>query len=183
MDGATPSSASGSPVDEFASCHEGVLAQLHTLRELPTLLEPAARARNISAKSLVFFREVILEHHGQEESELFPAVLASARAGEERDQVQAITKRLSQEHRAIETEWAALEPQLKRVAKGQDTTLDGGRLDDLVQRYMDHASYEEQVFLPLAKTVLGRNSDHMAALGLSLHLRHSTALKRFGARL
>lgn len=183
MDEATPVSTTGSPVDEFASCHEGVLAQLRTLRELRALLEPAARARNIAAKSLVFFREVIREHHEQEESELFPAVLASAREGGERAQVQAITARLSDEHRGIETDWAALEPQLKRVAKGQDTTLDGERLDDLVQRYIEHASYEEQVFLPLAKTVLGRNSDHMAALGLSLHLRHSTALKRFGARL
>jgi hypothetical protein len=31
---------------------------------------------------------------------------------------------------------------------------------------------EEQAFLPLAQKVLGRNGNHMAALGLSLDMRH-----------
>ncbi|MEY2688035.1 MAG: hypothetical protein RL375_2233, partial [Pseudomonadota bacterium] len=30
-------------------------------------------------------------------------------------------------------------------------------------------------FLPLSQTILGRNGDHMAALGLSLHTRHAMA--------
>jgi hypothetical protein len=42
----------------------------------------------------------------------------------------------------------------------------------MVQRYQAHAQLEEQAFLPLAQTVLGRNGNHMAALGLSLHMRH-----------
>ena len=28
-------------------------------------------------------------------------------------------------------------------------------------------------FLPLAERILGRNGNHMAALGLALHLRHA----------
>ena len=45
-------------------------------------------------------------------------------------------------------------------------------LQAMVQRYQAHAKLEEQVFLPLAQTILGRNGNHMAALGLSLHMRH-----------
>jgi hypothetical protein len=42
----------------------------------------------------------------------------------------------------------------------------------LIQRYKKHAQEEEAVFLPLAEKILSRNSNHMAALGLSLHMRH-----------
>jgi hypothetical protein len=43
----------------------------------------------------------------------------------------------------------------------------------------------EQIFLPLCKTILGRNGDHMAALGLSLHMRHvlPQVLQRFASAL
>ena len=43
----------------------------------------------------------------------------------------------------------------------------------LLERYASHASYEEQEFLPLAQEILGRSSSDMAALGISLHLRHA----------
>ena len=43
----------------------------------------------------------------------------------------------------------------------------------LVTAYAAHAGYEEKEFLPLSQTILGRNSNHMAALGLSLHMRHT----------
>jgi hypothetical protein len=43
----------------------------------------------------------------------------------------------------------------------------------LVTRYRAHAQYEESEFLPLSQTILSRNSNHMAALGMSLHMRHA----------
>jgi hypothetical protein len=61
---------------------------------------------------------------------------------------------------------------LKKVAKGQDHQLNTAALNDLVATYQAHASMEEEEFLPLSEEILGRNSNHMAALGLSLHLRH-----------
>ena len=39
--------------------------------------------------------------------------------------------------------------------------------------YAAHAGFEESRFLPLAQDILGRDDNHMAALGLSLHLRHA----------
>lgn len=37
-----------------------------------------------------------------------------------------------------------------------------------------HANFEEQRFLPLAETILSRNGNHMAALGLSIDLRQAS---------
>ena len=142
-------------------------------RTLTALLEPAARARQIAEQSLEFFREAIFEHHLEEERELFPAVLASAQPGDELEKVKAMVKRLTEEHRMIEALWKRLEKGLKPVAKGHSTDLDVAEVHRLVEEYTAHARFEEAEFLPLSEIILGRNSNHMAALGLSLHMRHA----------
>ncbi len=161
------------PIQDFSQCHVGIVKKLDMLGELPALLEPAARAREIAEKAVDFFREAIFEHHLDEERELFPAVLASAEPGTERDRVQGIVKRLTDEHRELEGVWKHLEPGLKKVAKGQGSEVDVGAIQRLVTHYQAHARYEETEFLPLSQTILGRNANHMAALGLSLHMRHT----------
>lgn len=160
------------PLTTFANCHVGILKRLQSLDALPALLASAAQARQIASDSLAFFREAIFEHHLDEERDLFPAVLASAQPGAERDRVRVMTERLTHEHRAIETLWKNLEKALKRVGKGQDADLDVNEVHQLVAAYAAHAGFEEAEFLPLCETILGRNSNHMAALGLSLHMRH-----------
>lgn len=178
-------SQGAAPIEEFSKCHAGILTHLDELATLPALLEPAARARSVATHTLSFFRKAVYEHHAEEEAELFPAVLGSAAKGEEHDKVQAIVTRLTADHRHIEDAWSTLEPKLKAVAKGHETTLDGADLTRLVDTYYAHARYEENVFLPLSKTILGRNANHMAALGLSLHLRHTLpeVLTRFASRI
>ena len=160
------------PIDHFSHCHVGIFAQLSRMGDLPALLAPAAQARKIAAQSLNFFSKGMYEHHSEEEKDLFPAVRSSAHVGEERMKVEALIDQLVADHRALEKLWESLEPGLNKVAKGQDTTLDTAALQSMVERYQAHATLEEKQFLPLAEEILGRNSNHMAALGLSLHMRH-----------
>lgn len=163
------------PVHHFSNCHVGIFAELSRLGQLPDLLGPAAMARRIAQQSLEFFSKGMYTHHSEEEKDLFPAVHSSAQPGEERMQVDALIAQLVQDHRALEKLWESLESGLHKVAKGQDSALDHEALQALVQRYRAHARLEEQQFLPLAETILGRNSNHMAALGLQLHMRHAPA--------
>ena len=167
------------PLNNFANCHVGIIKRLNALDELPALLAPAARARQIAEESLEFFREAIFEHHLEEERELFPAVLASAKPGDEMERVKGMVKRLTEEHRMVEALWKRLEKGLKPVAKGHSTDLDVSELQRLVSEYTAHAAYEEAEFLPLSEIILGRNSNHMAALGLSLHMRHAKAVPAY----
>lgn len=160
------------PIDHFSHCHVGIFAQLARMGDLPALLAPAAQARQIANQSLGFFSKGMYEHHKEEEDDLFPAVRASSHVGEERMKVEALIDQLVADHRALEKLWESLEPGLHKVAKGQDSTLDTTALQSLVARYQAHATLEERQFLPLAEQILGRNSNHMAALGLSLHMRH-----------
>lgn len=161
------------PLTDFTQCHVGIVRHLSALDDLPALLEPAARARRIAEQSLGFFREAIFEHHLDEERELFPAVLGRAEQGPERELAQRLIDHLTAQHRQLETLWRSLERELKRVARGQDSELDIGDVHRLVADYKAHARLEESEFLPLAETVLGRHSNELAALGLSLHLRHA----------
>lgn len=182
---ATPTPVAEQPLDEFANCHEGILLKLQALDRLPALLGPAAEARRIASDTLAFFDSAVLEHHAEEERELFPAVLASAVAGVERHQVQTLADRLTAEHRAVEAAWQRLKPQLQQIASGRSTSLDDTALAALVSQYADHARYEEQHFLPLSQQILGRNGHHLAALGMSMHLRRALpgVMERFGHRI
>lgn len=160
------------PIAHFSQCHVGIIGHLDTLRELPALMAPAQKARKVAVEMLVFFDAVILEHHAEEERELFPTVLQSAARGEERSHVQTMIERLTTEHRQIEAWWSRIKPQLKQIARGHDTDLDTLAVHQLVQDYHAHAAFEEAEFLPLSQEILGRNRNHMAALGMSLHMRH-----------
>jgi hypothetical protein len=185
MSSSPADTAGHSPIDDFSQCHAGILGHLQTLGSLPALLEPAARARQVAADAVGFFREAVFEHHSEEERELFPAVLASAAAGEEHERVKSIVDALTAEHRKVEAAWSKLEPKLKAVAKGHDTDVDPADIRALVEVYQAHARYEEEVFLPLSQAILGRNSNHLAALGMSLHMRHALpqVLQRFAGRI
>jgi len=160
------------PIASFSQCHVGILSHLTAFGSLPTLLVPAARARKIAEETLGFFQDVVLEHHAEEERELFPAVLASAAQGDELEWIKSMVDHLTRQHRQVESTWAKLKPQVKKIAKGETTDLDSSAVEALVRDYGAHAAFEEAEFLPLCQTILGRNSNHMAALGLSLHMRH-----------
>ena len=168
------------PLTNFSNCHVGILGQLDRLSQLPDLLAPARLACRTALSALDFFSVVIDTHHEEEERELFPAVLSSAQAGAEREAARQMIRTLTQEHRSLEKSWKALAPTLKKIAKGQAFELDAALITALAERYKAHATFEEQAFLPLAEQVLGRNDLHMAALGLSLHMRHAP---RFGAHI
>jgi hemerythrin-like domain-containing protein len=166
-------SSNETPIEDFSQCHAGIFKKLDLLAELPALLEPAARAREVAGNALEFFREAIFEHHLDEERELFPEVLAYAQKGDEHARAKSLVDRLTHEHRDLERVWKGLESGLKAVSKGQASEIRVSDIELLVSNYRRHAQLEENEFLPLAQTILGRNSNVMAALGMSLHMRHA----------
>lgn len=160
------------PLTGFSRCHLGILTQLDAAAQLPELVAAAERARHIAADTLALFDPSVLEHHADEEGDLFPAVQRSAVQGSESDLIADMVQRLTLEHRAIEALWRRVKPAVKLAAQGRPTDLDAASLDELVKTYTAHALFEEREFLPLAQQILGRNGNHLAALGIALHMRH-----------
>jgi hypothetical protein len=165
--------APATPITGFAQCHLGILSQLESFAELPALVRAAARSRTVATRTLALFETSVHQHHAHEEDELFVAVRRSATAGAERDAVLAMTVRLTAEHRAIEALWNRLREQVKLAAAGKPVAFDEAVVKQLVGLYVVHAHFEEQDFLPLAQQILGRNGNHLQALGIALHMRRA----------
>lgn len=111
---------------EFSQCHEGIFRKLLTLEELSAILPAIVRARQIAEEMIPFFNGVVLDHHAEEERDLFPLVLKNARVGEERDTVQKLIVKLTAEHRSIEAIWCTLEPKLASLNKGKIKDVEEG---------------------------------------------------------
>lgn len=174
MQRATPALASDNdtPIALFNHSHSGILRALRDVEQLPSLAQAAEQARTQAQAALRFFDEVVLAHHQDEERSLFPAVLASAAPGDESQHVRTLVERLTNEHRQVESRWRALTPDVKKMAKGQACSLHNQELSTLLAAYQAHAAFEETEFLPLCQRILSRNPNHLAAMGLSLHVRH-----------
>lgn len=161
------------PLAGFSRCHAGIIRQLEAFDGLPELARAAQRVREVAAGTETLFRDVVLEHHAEEEKDLFPAVLRSAAPGEERILVGTMVQCLTVQHRAVEALWERLRTAVHLAAQGRPVELDASLVRQLVRDYLQHAKFEEEQFLPLAATILRRDGNHLAALGLSLHLRHA----------
>jgi len=170
---AEATSSTGSPLADFSQCHRAIVVGMRAFAGLPDLMAAAERARVTAAATLALFEDAILPHHADEEAELFPAVRASSRPGDERVRVEGMIGRLTAEHRSIEAFWATLKPGVKQAAAGAHGVLDPEAVAALAFAYNRHAAYEETEFLPLAAEILGRDRNHLDALDLSLHLRHT----------
>jgi len=180
---ARPPAVLDQPIQDFSDCHLGIF---YTLDELASLArQPGSGAQRSAAagRVLAFFQGVLKTHHLEEERELFSAVTADAALGPEQQLVRELIERLTDEHRRLEALLAQLAPTLSDIEHGRDALLDVPTCATLVADCRAHASFEELTFLPLAQTILSRNSDHMAALGLALHIRHASQeiRQQFGA--
>ena len=171
-----------SPLANFSDCHKGIISQLSQLADLPAMLEPARQAYKIAKETIQFFNRAVLDHHKDEEKDLFPAVLDAALEGKEKTKVLKIIKSLVRDHRDIESMWRSLEPKLNKFLESPQSLIDMPEIENLVRTYLTHAKYEEDVFLPLSEQILGRNSSEMAALGLSIHTRKVLRNARRGLR-
>jgi len=107
---------------------------------VPELVDAAARSRKVASDTLALFESAVLEHHAEEEAELFPAVLRSAKPGREHARVAEITERLALEHRMIEKLWSRLKPSVVAAAAGRaaDVRRDGARGNAGAERRRRH---------------------------------------------
>jgi len=165
-----------SALNEFSGCHEGIIKNFKQLKTLIELLdnEPGSKKiKPMAVKLLAFFEEVVLQHHAEEEQELFTLVMECAAKGDEASTARNYIKRLVAEHRQLEKMWQQIEGDVRRLSKGKQASLDRELALKLAKEYLQHAEFEEQEFLPLSAKILSKND--LSALGLSLHMRHLEA--------
>jgi len=160
------------PLQEFSGCHETIMENFQQLEQLLDLIhqQPSKQIVRMAKQLIAFFDDVVLTHHEEEEKELFTAVLEAGDENEDKQLAREQIRRLVDEHRQLEALWESIEQDMRLLAKGRKASLDVEVAKKLTRDYLAHAEFEEQVFLPLAATMLKKND--LSALGLSLHLRH-----------
>jgi len=172
-----PAAALHEPIRHFCGSHEDILGGLKELEALPQLAACLERARATAAATLQLFDQLVLQHHAEEEHDLFVSVQRSSRDAGEADRVRRLVERLTGQHREIERLWALLRPAVALTAAGKVLRNPDfeGAVRTLVGLYFAHARLEEREFLPLADAILGRDANHMAALDVALHMRRVPA--------
>jgi hemerythrin-like domain-containing protein len=141
----------------LSACHHRIESQSETLRRLvPHLAEQGADepARAAATAVMRYFDTAALQHHADEEEDLFPALLESM-AGSDPVCLRELTQLLSSEHRELEARWRRLRGALSDVLLGDAGGLQDADVEAFTGLYARHIQREEQELLPMAKRLLG----------------------------
>src|SRR6478609_3119032 len=150
-------------LDDFEVLDQAHRAALDMLQHLDILVRRLAdrgmddEARHQAKEVLSYFNGPGLDHHAQEERQVFPSLLASGDA----ELVQHV-QRLRQDHGWIEEDWRELAPQVDAIASGYnwyDLAMLQAAVPVFAQLYHEHIALEECVVYPAAQNLL-RHAKH-----------------------
>jgi hypothetical protein len=167
----TPAAGFEVPLEMLAACHLRIERQCTTLQRLAQhLLTNGSDAQAQSAASGLkrYFDISALDHHADEEVDLFP-VLIESMAGSDAVCLRQMIATLSAEHRELENRWQRLRVVLQQVAHGMPAALDVDEVNDFVGLYERHIAREQAELLPLAQRLLG--DDELERVGLAMRAR------------
>ncbi|MEO7853331.1 MAG: hemerythrin domain-containing protein [Rubrivivax sp.] len=144
------------PLEMLSACHHRVERQCATLRKLVTHLGTSgvdANARMAAAAVLRYFDTAAKDHHADEETDLFPALVESM-AGSDAVCIRALIEALTLEHRALESHWRRLRISLLGIAAGASLPLTAADVEPFIVLYERHIAREESELLPMAQRLL-----------------------------
>lgn len=154
------------PIELLYACHGNVrrfALALERLSRLPPEERVGASARQTARQILNYFDRAAVNHHEDEEADLFPAL---RRLGD--PDLNREIDRLEHEHKEMSAAWQAIRRELLEITEGQSASL--ANASAFADLYRTHAAFEDDVIYPVATTVLDP-----AAL---LRLGHSMAARR-----
>lgn len=159
------------PLEMLAACHQRMQRQCDTLRRLvPHVAEHGcdAQAREAATAVMRYFDKAALDHHADEEQDLFPALL-EAMAGSDAVCLRELTGALAQQHRELHAQWHALRNVLARVAAGEAAALDAQAVDGFIATNEQHLQREEAELLPMAARLI--DDAALRRIGSAMRLR------------
>jgi len=139
-------------LDALDETHRQIMRLLADLERLVGLLtRPAdeASAAVLAARACSFFNGAARSHHEDEETTVFPSLLADAPA-----EMLAHVRRLQQDHNWLEEDWLELEPHLQAVAQGygrDHVEFLRAALPEFTTLYHAHIALEESLIYPEAR--------------------------------
>lgn len=149
--------------DDFASLDQAHRAALQMLGDFARLLVHLdeqgldVQAERMARDVLGFFEGPGRHHHDEEERKVFPDLVALGDA-----ELDALVRRLQQDHHWIEQDWRELAPHVRAVAdgcNGYELPLLRAALPVFGALHRDHFTLEETVVYPAARRVKAALAD------------------------
>jgi len=156
----SPAASTEAPLEMLVACHHRVERQCATLKRLaPHLREHGSdeQARAAAAGIMRYFDTSAIQHHADEEVDLFPALIESM-AGSDAVCIRELTDGLINDHRKLEATWRRLRLTLSKVSEGQAALLSDEDVHRFTSLYEDHMKREEDEVLPMAARLLGEDA-------------------------
>ena len=160
--------AKSAPPTDFRAlddCHQEIARHLERLARLMDHLDAEGvdeRARAEADAIERFFSTTSQRHHLDEETKVFPQLLASTDVD-----LVATVRMLQQDHGWIEEDWLAIAPQLRAIAAGYNW-YDPAELRHALQVFLElcreHIALEESLIYPEAKAQAEKLQRRRAAL-------------------
>ncbi|HEY9278953.1 MAG TPA: hemerythrin domain-containing protein [Eoetvoesiella sp.] len=144
------------PLEMLAACHIRIERQCSTLRRLAVHLAKHGandEARRAAVNIMRYFDTSALQHHQDEEDNLFPALLESM-AGSDPVCLREMTQGLTEDHRKLESMWHHLRQALGKVVAGEPALLPTDEIEAFVGLYERHTKLEEDELFPMAARLL-----------------------------
>ncbi len=163
------------PLEMLEACHERLQGQLETLARLAAWLPEHGSdrsAQQAAAAVMRYFDLAAVNHHLDEEEDLFPVL--RERVGEaDRDALEHLIDGLLADHQEMFAGWAAMRARLEPISRGESAELGAGEVQAFAERYRRHIEREEGELLPRARTLL--TEQDVAALSGTMTARRRQA--------
>ena len=134
------------PLEMLQGCHRRIERQLETLKRLRAhVAERGVDAEASAAAQAVlrYFASAAVNHHADEELDLFPLLHERITDAGEAARFRAFRESLEQDHRALEAAWARLRKPLEAIAEGLSRALAETDVHAFVSAYAHHILSEE----------------------------------------
>lgn len=168
------------PLEMLLTCHRRIEKQLQTLERLRVHLQTHgvdADASSAAQALLRYFTHAAVDHHADEEDDLFP--LLDRRITEERDRERftSLRESLEGEHREVEAQWARLRKPLEGIGDGFTRSLGETDVRAFAEAYAKHIRIEEAALHEFFERWIG--PEDRAALGQSMSARRARKPESF----
>jgi hemerythrin-like domain-containing protein len=167
----SPSADFSQPIEMLEACHQRILRNCALLRKLAEhlVINGSDREAHLAARRILnYFVDAAPNHHLDEESDLFPALIAAV-SSEEKATLESTIARLKSEHVSLDAMWHRVQSKLEEVEAGQASSLTEASAHNLGAAYEQHIRFEESELLPLARRLL--SSGALAQIGASMAVR------------
>ncbi|NMG74866.1 hemerythrin domain-containing protein [Aromatoleum diolicum] len=159
------------PLEMLEACHERLQAQLATLARLAAWLPGHGadhQAQQAAFNVMRYFDLAALNHHLDEENDLFPVLLARVDAAR-REELSGLIDWILADHQDMFAAWVAMRARLDPISRGELVDLPVADVTHFAERYRQHIAREEGELLPFARKLL--TAQDVAAMSATMTAR------------